>query len=468
MGFSAVSKALSAPRERGAYSDFIRRKSSCDAGSGFEPVWLPDFLFPYQKSLVSWSIRRGTGAKFADCGLGKTPMQLVWAENMRRHDGKPALVVTPLAVNAQTLLEAQKFGVEAARSSDGRVAAGITVTNYERLHHFNPDDFGSLVCDESSILKNFDGARRQVVTEFAGRVPRRLLCTATAAPNDYVELGTSSEALGELGYWDMLSRFFRNENSTVNPHSVWGNAKWRFKKHAERPFWRWVCSWARAIRRPSDLGFSDEGFILPKLQEVEHVVKARTRPEGFLFDVLASGLKEQRDERRRTLKERCEMAASLTSKHSRSVVWCHLNEEGNLLEKLIPGCVQVSGADPDEAKEEKLLAFIRGDFKVLVTKPVVAGFGLNMQSCAHVVTFPSHSFEQYYQSVRRCWRFGQKRPVTVDVVASEGEAGVLRNLKRKAAAADRMFSELVATMNDALKISADDSYRKPVEVPAWL
>lgn len=465
MGFSAVAKSLSGQSE---YADFIRRKSQVDAGVGFEPVWMPDFLFDYQKSLVQWGLRRGCAAKFADCGLGKTPMQLVEAENILRHDGKPVLIATPLAVNAQTIQEAEKFGIEAARSSDGKVAAGITVTNYERLHLFNPEDFGALLCDESSVLKNFDGARRGIVTEFLKKVHRRHLYTATAAPNDYVELGTSSEALGELGYMDMLARFFRNEQNTTNPNRLWDGAKWRFKKHAERPFWRWVCSWARAIRRPSDLGFSDKGFVLPPLEEKEHVVKATKRPDGFLFDVMAVGLKEQRDERRRTVEERCGMAADLVRKHDRSVVWCHLNQEGDLLEKLIPDAIQVSGKDSDEAKEEKLLGFIRGDFKRLISKPVVAGFGLNLQHCAHVVTFPSHSFEQYYQSVRRCWRFGQKRPVIVDVIASEGEAGVLKNLRRKASAADRMFSELVAMMNDALKISTDNSYPKTPEVPAWL
>jgi hypothetical protein len=430
---------------------------------------MPDFLFPYQRAIVEWSLRKGRAAIFADCGLGKTPMQLVWAENVKRKTGKPVLIGTPLAVNAQTIREAAKFGIDAARSTDGKVAAGITVTNYERLHLFDPADYSAMVCDESSILKNYDGARKSIITEFLKKLPYRLLCTATAAPNDYMELGTSSEALGELGHMDMLSRFFKNEQNTNNPNRNWQDGgKWRFKKHAERPFWRWVCSWARAIRRPSDIGFTDEGFKLPKLSEAEHVVKAKRRPEGFLFDVLAVGLKEQREERRRTIQERCEKAADMVKKHPRSIVWCHLNQEGDLLESLIPGCVQVSGADTDDEKEEKLGAFISGKVDRLVSKATVAGFGLNLQSCAHVVTFPSHSFEQYYQSVRRCWRYGQKNPVTVDIVASEGEKGVLRNLKRKSEAADKMFSELVDQMNDALKVSADKSYPKKVEVPAWL
>jgi Helicase conserved C-terminal domain len=450
------------------YAEFIEEKAQLGNSSGFDPVWMPEFLFDFQRDLVGWSTRQGRAAIFADCGLGKTPMQLCWAENVRRHDGKPVLIATPLAVNAQTVLEAEKFGIEAARSNDGRVSAGITVTNYERLHQFDWHDYSGVVCDESSILKNYDGARRNTITEFLKKVPRRLLCTATAAPNDYIELGTSSEALGELGHMDMLSQFFKNDQNTNNANRLWDGSKFRFKKHAERPFWRWVCSWARAIRRPSDLGFPDKGLALPPLNEVEHVVKARKRPDGFLFDVLAVGLKEQRDERRRTVNERCEKAAESVERHDRSIVWCHLNQEGDLLEDLIPDAVQVSGKDSDQEKEEKLLAFVSGKVRRLISKPVVAGFGLNLQSCAHVVTFPSHSFEQYYQSVRRCWRFGQKRPVTVDIIASEGEGGVLKNLKRKAAAADKMFSDLVAQMNDSLKLSSDRTYSKKVEVPQWL
>lgn len=451
------------------YAEFLEVKAQLCGEHGFDPVYMPEFLFDFQRALVEWATRKGAAAIFADCGLGKTPMQLVWAQNVFLKTGRPVLIGTPLAVNEQTIQEAAKFGIEAARSKDGKVAAGITVTNYERLHLFDSKDFSGMVCDESSVLKNYDGARKGIITEFMKKLPYRLLCTATAAPNDYIELGTSSEALGELGYIDMLTRFFRNEQNTNNPNRLWSDGgKWRFKKHAERPFWRWVCSWARAVRRPSDIGFSDKGFVLPKLTETEHIVKAKRRPDGFLFDVLAVGLKEQRDERRRTIEERCGMASDQVRSHERSVVWCHLNPEGDLLEKLIPDCVQVSGADSDEEKEEKLLAFIKGDVRRLISKPVVTGFGLNLQTCAHVVTFPSHSFEQYYQSVRRCWRFGQKKPVSVDLIASEGEKGVLKNLRRKAEAADRMFSSLVSFVTDALKLSADTDYSKKERVPAWL
>lgn len=459
------------------YSAFLKSKSQSGDGHGFAPIWMPEFLFDFQRSLVDWAVRKGKAAIFADCGMGKTPMQLVWAENVLRHANKPVLIVTPLAVGIQTVREAEKFGIEARRSQDGTAHPCITVTNYERLHHFNPDDFAGVVCDESSAIKSFDGTRREVVTEFLRTMPHRLLCTATASPNDYIELGTSSEALGELGHMDMLAMFFKNDQNSINPTSgrqrfergaqTTGN-KWRFKHHAEGPFWRWVCSWARAVRKPSDLGFDDRDFVLPPLIEHEHSVKAETMREGFLFDLPAVGLKEQREERRRTITERCEYAAARIATHDRSIAWCHLNPEGDLLERLIPGAVQVSGSDADGAKEEKLLAFVSGEAQHLVTKPICAGFGLNFQHCAHMTTFPSHSFEQYYQSVRRCWRFGQKRPVTVDVVTTEGEEAVLKNLQRKSLAADRMFSELVAYMNDSMRVARSRDYPLPVEVPAWL
>jgi hypothetical protein len=298
----------------------------------------------------------------------------------------------------------------------------------------------------------------------------RLLATATAAPNDYIELGTSSEALGYLGHMDMLNRFFKNDLNNSAQGRMRGEViKWRFKGHAELPFWRWVCSWARAIRRPSDLGFSDDRFVLPPLTEREHLVQADTLPEGMLFALPAAGLKDQRDERRRTVAERCERVAELVGNTGHpALVWCHLNEEGDQLERLIPDAVQVSGADSDDRKEDRMMAFASGKARVLVTKPKIGAWGLNFQHCAHITFFPSHSFEQYYQGVRRCWRFGQKRPVHVDLVTTEGELGVLRNLQRKAEQADRMFSSLVAEMNAAIAIDRASQFQSTIEVPQWL
>lgn len=453
------------------YGLFLQAKTHVGAKHGFPPIFMPDALFDYQKVLTTWAIERGRAAIFADCGLGKTPMQLTWAENVVRKTNKPVLILTPLAVAAQTIKEGEKFGIECHRSQDGKLPSGarIVVANYQRLHHFNRDEFSGIVCDESSILKNFDGSTKAAVTDFARKLPYRLLCTATAAPNDYIELGTSSEALGELGFSDMLTRFFKKQGTTLSRSDEHRAGVYRFRGHAERDFWRWVCSWARAVRKPSDLGCSDDGFSLPELVTREHVVVARTKRDGMLFDLPAMTLHEQREERRRTLNERCELVASLTSNTGAPVVvWCHLNDEGKTLNKMIPESVEVAGDDSDESKEEAFEAFANGQLRVLITKPTIAGFGLNWQHCCHETFFPSHSFEQWYQAVRRCWRFGQKKPVVVDVVASEGEAGVVANLQRKADAADAMFRHLVGLISDELRIESGTHKAAKHQLPKWL
>ncbi len=451
-----------------AYESYLHQKAQIDTGDGFAPHWLHDDLFDFQCDLTSWALRKGRAAIFADCGLGKTPMQLVWAENVVRETNRPVLVMTPLAVAAQTIREADKFGIDAGRAHGQKdvVGARIYVTNYEKLHHFDPDAFAAAVCDESSAIKMFGGARQKIVTEFLRKMRYRLLCTATAAPNDYIELGTSAEALGQLGRMDMLSRFFKNDENSLHP--IWWGARWRLKGHAKGLFWRWVCSWARAIRKPSDLGFDDGRFELPPLHERQHVVENAARFAGELFVREAVTLKEQREERRLTLSQRCEKVAALTEGHDQTLVWCHLNPEGDLLTKLCPGAVQVSGADSDDEKEERLLAFADGKIRTLVTKPVIGALGLNFQGCAHMTFFPSHSFEQYYQGIRRCWRFGQKRPVTVDIVTTPGETGVLKNLQRKATAADEMFSFIVREMNNEARIGRSAQRNGEVKVPSWL
>lgn len=451
------------------YTLFLDRKRQHGTGDGFEPVWLPGFLFPFQRRLVEWAVLQGRAALLADCGLGKAPMALVWAENVRRHTGKPVLIVTPLAVTFQMEAEAAKFGLEAAVSRDGRPMGGITVTNYDRLHHFTASDYGGVVCDESSAIKCFDGVLRATVTEFLREHRYRLLCTATAAPNDYTELGTSSEALGYLGHVDMLTRFFTNQHSTsYGGRSHGAAAAWRFKGHAEEPFWRWVASWARALRRPSDMGESDEGFVLPPLNVRQHTVRAATPREGELFDLPAIGLQEERGELRRTLTERCEKAAALLADAERGVAWCHLNAEGDLLTRLMDGAVQVAGSDSPDEKEAKLLAFSRGEIRVLVTKPSIGAWGLNWQHCHRMTFFPSHSYEQYYQAVRRSWRFGQKSPVTVDLVTSEGMENALKNLQRKAEQADRMFDALTLHMRRAQEVRVSDNFTTKMETPRWL
>lgn len=452
------------------YRALLDRKSQFGVEDGFNPVYVPDHLFDFQASLVEWSVRKGRAAIFADCGLGKTLMQLVWAENVARYTNKNVLIIAPLAVAAQTLTEAEKFGIECRRSSDGSVTSKITITNYERLDRFDANDFIGVVCDESSILKSFDGSRRQQITDFMRKVPYRLLATATAAPNDYIELGTSSEAIGYLGYMDMLTMFFKNDQNNAATRRMYGEApKWRFKGHSRAPFWRWVTSWARACRKPSDLGFDDAKLILPALMEDRHPVVARTKADGMLFDFPAHGLKEQREERKRTVQERCERVAGLVNPTNKpALVWCHLNEEGRLLEDLIPDSVQISGNDSDDAKEEKFAAFITGQARVLVTKPKIGAWGLNFQHCAHITFFPSHSYEQYYQAVRRCWRFGQKSPVKVDIVLTEGDRMVMQNLERKSRAAEAMFASLVEEMNSAAGIKKVNRLIQKEVIPSWL
>lgn len=462
-----------------SYQQFIERKSQLDGNHGFKPLWIPDFLYPFQAALVEWALLKGRGALFEDCGLGKTPQQLVWAENVcRKTDGK-VLILTPLAVAAQTVREGDKFGIDVQQST-GKVHPRITVTNYDQLHHFNATDFDGVVADESGILKNFDGKTKDAIVEFMRTRPYRLLATATAAPNDFIELGNSSEALGEMGFMDMLGRFFKQDTDKASTMkrfrgesdgrvNVGGFGKWRFRGHSQQDFWRWVCSWARAITKPSDIGFADDEFILPPLEIRQHVIQSPPLPSDELIRFAAQGLKEQRDERRQTIDKRCEKTAELVlANDNPSLSWCHLNPEGDLLEKLIPDCVQVSGSDSTEEKEEKIMAFITGQVKRMVSKPSVCGLGLNLQHCAHQTFFPSHSFEQWYQGIRRSWRFGQKNPVTVDVITSEGESKVLANLQRKQIQCEVMFSRLVELMNNGLKIQRDKNYNLKPTKPSWL
>jgi len=471
------------------YSSFIDRKSQGGALGGFDPVWMPDFLFDFQRALVDWAVRKGRAAIFADCGLGKTPMQLVWAQNVVEHTNGRVLLLTPLAVGGQTMAEAAKFNIECGRSRDGNLPPQrIVITNYEKLHLFSPDDFAGVVCDESSILKHFTGATQSAVTRFMLKVPYRLLCTATAAPNDYIELGTSSQALGELGYSEMLSRFFKQSDNKMHRmqqikdqrreklNNHFGKlafrvsqqiGQWHLKEHAATPFWQWIASWARACRKPSDLGFDDGNFELPPLIEHGHIIMPEHPPDGMLLTLPAIGLQEERDERRRTLSDRCALVTDLVDHDGSAVIWCHLNVEGDSLARMIPNSVQVKGADTDEEKEEAYRAFGAGEIKRLIIKPKIGAWGLNWQHCNHVVTFASHSYEQYYQSVRRCWRFGQKYPVRVDIIATEGERRVQENMARKASAADHMFAELVSHMSDALHLSAPE-HQFTMDVPKWL
>jgi len=403
------------------YQKFLKNKTQLGGFYGFDPTWIPDKLFDFQKSLVEWSCKKGRSAIYADCGLGKTFMQIAWAENVIRKTNGRVLILTPLAVSFQTVKECEKIGVESTHARNGITGSGkLFITNYERLAKFNSSDFVGVVCDESSILKNFDGETRKAVTEFMRTIKYRLLCTATAAPNDYIELGTSSEAIGDLGATDMVNRFFRKAKNTTTARQEKMSGIYELRSHAEKDFWRWICSWARAVLM-------------------------------------------------RTTKERCEMAADLVNSHSLPAVsWCNLNKEGDMLKRLIPDSVQVSGSDTDDHKEGAFNDFVNGGIRVLITKPTIGGFGLNLQHCAHETFFPSHSYEQYYQAVRRCWRFGQKNNVVVDMITTDGQENVLKNLERKSLAAEKMFNHLVSMMWNELKITKKEQPTKKEELPSWL
>jgi len=456
------------------YAKYLESKTNNGIYNGFEPIYIPDCLFDFQKALVDYAIQKGRCAIFADCGLGKSVMELVWAHNIVRKTNKRVLLITPIAVGGQMLQEAAKFSIPGVcRSRDGKLKDKIIITNYERLHYFNPSDFVGVVLDESSILKNFKGATKTKINIFLRKIKYRLLATATAAPNDFIELGTTSEALGYLGYMDMLSKFFKNDqnNCATNRRGRFTEAtKWRLKGHAHDAFWKWVTSWSRSVKFPSDMGFSDNGFILPKLREKEHEIDiTRKAIVNQLLVLPAKGLKEVREERKATIKERCEYVANIINKtKSYAVVWCNLNAEGDLLEKLIKDAIQISGRDKDDKKENKLISFSKGDERVLITKPKIGAWGLNWQHCHHVAFFPAYSYEQYYQAIRRCWRFGQKKSVVVELVYSKGDRNAIKNLRRKQKQADDMYANLVKEMNNSLAVSNNLNFNKKVDMPLFL
>jgi len=452
------------------YNEFLKNKESTNLSNGID-VNLNSKLYPFQKDLTEWALKMGRGALFADCGLGKTPMQLYWAQKIVEHTNKPVLILTPLAVSQQTIKEGEKFDIECERSRDGKYKGKIIVTNYERLHYFNQNDFVAIVGDESSAIKAFDGKRRKEVTRFMSKIKYRLLCTATAAPNDYIELGTASEALGVLTQSEMIDQFFmqsdKQRHNLFKEGDFWNRNKYFFKAHSETSFWRWVCSWARAVRCPSDIGYEDDRFNLPELKVKQHIVECNRRLPGKLFVEIARTLKEQREERKATMTERCEKVAELVDHDKPVVVWCQYNAEGDMLEKMIPGAIQVAGKNSDQEKEDRLIAFTFGNERVLITKPKIGAWGLNWQHCGHQIFFPSHSFEQYYQGVRRSWRFGRTEPVKVDIVTTEGEAGVTANLQKKQEKADLMFESLVREMNRSVGLKTIDLHTQKMEVPKW-
>lgn len=458
------------------YLEFLKKKRHSIGNFGFEPNFIPDIAFDFQTAIIEKAMVKGRMAIFADTGLGKTLIQLSIAKNIVNHTNKKVLILTPLAVAFQFLLEAEKLGIDDIEySKDGKHTKKIVICNYERLHYFNENDFVGVILDESSILKNFDGAIRQKITSFIKKIPFRFLSTATPSPNDYIELGTSSEALGYLGYTDMLSKFFKNNNGNNIKSSgralTTAGAKWYLKAHAENDFWRWVSQWAISIRKPSDLGYSDEKYVLPKLIESETIVlnNAPLDINGQIqfFNFPAVNFFEIKSEMRSTLDQRCEKAVELSIPHDTSVYWVNLNDESKLISKLDNNCVEITGNMSIEKKEDILLAFSKGEIKKLVTKTSITAFGLNWQHCNHTSYFPTYSYEQYYQAIRRFWRFGQKKNVHVDLVLSDGQTRIMESLQAKKEKADDMFTKLSNNINSIYEIQKKQ-FTKEIIKPTFL
>ena len=427
-------------RGRLDYDNFISKKSITSVDTGLDVVpEIRECLKPFQRDIVRWALRRGRAAIFADCGLGKTLMQLEWAYHVPGN----VLIVAPLAVSTQTLREAAKFGIDGVSVSQlGDVSSKITITNYERIENFNPDDFNGVVLDESSILKSYTGKFRNKIIDEWSSVPFRLACTATPAPNDFMELGNHAEFMGAMSRTEMLSMFFVHDGGETQ--------KWRIKGHATSEFWRWICSWAVMIRKPSDIGHDDDGYILPEMDIHQHVVKSSRPQDGMLFSVEAKTMIERRQARRASIEERVALCADLVNSTDGAwVVWCDMNAESVALSKAITGAVEVTGSDHHDVKESAMMGFSAGEHRVIVTKPQIAGFGMNWQHCSNIAFVGlSDSYEQFYQAIRRCWRFGQDRKVQCHVITSEAEGAVVANIKRKELDAAEMAKEMVSNMSD--------------------
>jgi len=453
------------------YYEFLKKKQHTTGEFGFDPTWMPDMAFDFQECVISKAVRKGRMGVFADTGLGKTLIQVAIAENIVRKTNKRVLILTPLAVAFQFLDEAEKIGVgDIEHTKDGKHSKKIVICNYERLHNLNPDDFECVMLDESSILKNFQGRTRDQIVAFIKRVRYRFLATATPSPNDFIELGNSSEALGYMGYMDMLTKFFKSNQGSADSNNRNIGEKFYLKPHAERDFFAWVNQWSVMVKRPSDLGFSDEGYDLPELITNRHMVRNAKAwcidGQESMFAMPAKTMTEVREEQKLTVTERCEQAVQLAEGRT-SVYWCNLNDEGDLLDILDSDAVQIKGSMSIDKKEELLVAFANGEIDRLITKPKMTSMGLNWQHCNHTVYFPTWSYEQYYQSIRRFWRFGQTLPVTCDLVISEGQSRVIEALEQKTKKAIELYDNLVAHANQDFSFTAKP-FDKKIQLPEFL
>lgn len=455
---------------RDAYAAFLARKAIVDPPTGLDNIpELPSALFPFQRDIVRWALKRGRSALFAGTGLGKSLMELSWGDAVHRATGHNVLHLAPLAVSAQMVREADKFGIGARQvASQADVRPGINITNYQKLEHFDLSQFGAIVLDESSILKSATGHYRNALIEACRDIPYRLAATATPAPNDFMELGNHAEFLGIMSYTDMLATFFTHDNGDTQ--------KWRLKGHAENDFWKWMASWAVMLRKPSDFGYEDGAYTLPPLEQVHHTVGSPAASD-LLGAAQAVTLQQRIAARRESVEDRVAFAASITPTDRPFVWWCNLNAESEALVKAIPDAVEVRGSDKEDVKEQKLVDFSEGRIRVLVTKPSIAGFGMNWQHCADTgFVGLNDSFEQIYQATRRFWRFGQTKPVTAHFIAAETEGAVVANLRRKEADADRMAASMVLHMADISTRNVRGQVRdrpnydpqKPMIIPSWL
>lgn len=457
------------------YDEFLQKKKITDIPTGFtvEKKSLNKKLIDFQGDCVLWSVRRGRGALFEDCGLGKTFQQLEWARLINEHTGKPVLILCPLSVAKQTQAEGKKFGISVNICSENSDCnSGINITNYEKIHKFNVKKFSGVVLDESSCLKSYTSKYRSLLIDLFKKTPYRLCCTATPSPNDFMELGNHAEFLGIMSRSEMLSMFFINDTGDTGT--------WRLKKHAVKEFWRWVCSWAVLIRKPSDLGYDNKGFDLPEIVFHEHIIKSAKSPKaGFgLISYEAKTLSERRDAKRESLPGRVKKAAEIINRSDEQwVVWCNLNVESEELKKAIVGSIEVKGSDSDEHKISSAAKFISGDIKTLISKSSIFGFGMNWQHCHNVMFVGlSDSYEEYYQAIRRCWRFGQTELVNVHIISSEAEGAIVKNINKKEEYAKRMIEGMLAEMSPistklirgAERETTSYNPTKKMEIPQWL
>ncbi len=456
------------------YTRFLDKKKLFATSVGFDPkLPMNKYLFPFQKKIVEWALKKGKACLFEDCGLGKTIQQLEWGRHVGDKMDSPVLLLAPLAVGNQTKREGIKFSISTNLcSSKNRIKNGINISNYEKLHKFSPDDFGGIILDESSILKNMGGYYRNEIIDFSKNIPYHLACSATPSPNDYMELGNHSEFMGIMTHVEMLSMFFINDPGDVG--------KWRLKKYAkEKEFWEWVCSWAIMISSPSDIGYQDKGFDLPDLKYHEHIIPSLSKKGNLgFFTMPVNTLEERRIVRRESVKERCEYAAKLVnSTNDQWLIWCDLNVESQLLSKMIDGAVEISGSHDQEYRADKMEGFSDGKVKRIVSKPSIAGFGMNWQNCNKAVFVGlNDSWESFYQAVRRIYRFGQESSVDIHIVIEQREGKVLENIKRKDNQSLQMIKSMVNHTSDFTKKELFEKKNKEIKwneeekmnLPEWI